>query len=215
MIIDSPVISGSLAASFRNVAITGSLGVTGSITTTGTITAQTLIVQTITSSISRITGSTSFGSSSINNHNFTGSLVVSGAMFVSSSGNVGIGTISPDALLRIDSNVASTANNMLYLYNSDYTATTRTFIRVRNNITAGSTYSSYFGQGVDHKTYIIANDTSRNDIVINGDNGNVGIGTNSPAELLEVSGSLKIGNLKIQNVNGGSSSRYKSKYMCR
>jgi hypothetical protein len=94
-----------------------------------------------------------------------------------SGGNVGIGNSSPDALLRIDSNVASTSNNMLYLYNSDYTATTRTFIRVRNNITVGSTYSSYFGQGVDKNTYIIANDTSRNDIVINGDNGNVGIGT--------------------------------------
>ena len=33
--------------------------------------------------------------------------------------------------------------------------------------------------------------------------GNVGIGSSSPAELLEVSGSLKIGNLKIQNSDGG------------
>ena len=106
------------------------------------------------------------------------------------SGNVGINTSSPDALLRIDSNVASATNNMLYLYNSDYTATTRTFIRVRNNITVGSTYSSYFGQGVDHKTYIIANDTSRNDIVINGDNGNVGIGTNSPEAALHITGAI-------------------------
>lgn len=105
---------------------------------------------------------------------------------ISSTGNVGIGNASPDALLRIDSNVASTSNNMLYLYNSDYTATTRTFIRVRNNITSGSSYSSYFGQGVDHKTYIIANDTSRNDIVINGDNGYVGIGTNDPQSKFDV-----------------------------
>lgn len=33
--------------------------------------------------------------------------------------------------------------------------------------------------------------------------GNVGIGTESPAEKLEVNGSFKIGNLKIQNANGG------------
>jgi hypothetical protein len=33
--------------------------------------------------------------------------------------------------------------------------------------------------------------------------GNVGIGTTSPAEKLEVSGSVKIGNLKIQNANSG------------
>jgi hypothetical protein len=76
MIIDSPVISGSFAASFRNVAITGSLGVTGSITTTGTITAQTLVVQTITSSTDFVTGSTRFGSLATNTHQFTGSMYV-------------------------------------------------------------------------------------------------------------------------------------------
>lgn len=38
---------------------------------------------------------------------------------------------------------------------------------------------------------------------INPSNGNLGIGTTSPAEKLEVSGSVKIGNLKIQNADGG------------
>jgi hypothetical protein len=119
-------------------------------------------------------------------------------MRITSSGNVGIGTTTPDALLRIDSNVASANNTMLYLYNADYTGTTRSFVRVRNNISAGSTYSSYFGQGADRKTYIIANDTSRNDIVINGDNGYVGVGTNSPSYLLDVSGSIKAGRVVYQ-----------------
>jgi len=45
----------------------------------GTITATTLVVQTITSSVSTITGSTQFGSSSINTHQFTGSLSVTGS----------------------------------------------------------------------------------------------------------------------------------------
>jgi hypothetical protein len=117
---------------------------------------------------------------------------------ITTSGNVGIGTTTPDALLRIDSNVASANNTMLYLYNADYTGTTRSFVRVRNNISAGSTYSSYFGQGADRKTYIIANDTSRNDIVINGDNGYVGVGTNNPSYLLDVSGSIKAGRVVYQ-----------------
>jgi len=34
-------------------------------------------------------------------------------------------------------------------------------------------------------------------------NGRLGIGTNSPAEKLEVNGSFKVGNLKIQDANGG------------
>jgi hypothetical protein len=88
---------------FYGGTVTGSLTVNGTQTINGTLTAQTLVVQTITSSISRITGSTSFGSSSINNHNFTGSLIVSGAMFVSSSGNVGIGITNPtNAKLQIN-----------------------------------------------------------------------------------------------------------------
>jgi hypothetical protein len=107
-------------------------------------------------------------------------------MRITSSGNVGIGTSNPDALLRIDSNVASANNNMLYLYNADFTSTTRSFIRVRNNISAGSTYSSYFGQGADRKTYIIANDTSRNDLVINGDDGYIGMGTKNPSSKLTI-----------------------------
>jgi hypothetical protein len=249
-----PIVTGSLT-------VTGSVNVSGSITTNSTITATTLVVQTITSSISFVTGSTKFGAISSNTHQFTGSLNVTGALYVAtgsvgigtvspsqlfevvggeikagrvdtsqeggqvsfgrstdnatawyidaygstsspilrfvdvtgaavrmviSGSNVGIGTSNPDALLRIDTNVASTANNMLYLYNADFTSTTRTFIRIRNNISAGSTYSTYIGQGVDKKTYIIANDTSRNDFVINGDDGYIGIGTKNPSSKVTI-----------------------------
>jgi hypothetical protein len=63
-----------------NVVVTGSLTTSGSLTTTGTITATTLVVQTITSSISSITGSTNFGSVIGNTHNFTGSVGISGSL---------------------------------------------------------------------------------------------------------------------------------------
>ena len=68
-----------------SVQITGSLGVTGSInstgniTTTGTLTAQTLVVQTITSSITYSSGSNIFGNSTANTQTMTGSLNVSGS----------------------------------------------------------------------------------------------------------------------------------------
>jgi hypothetical protein len=60
--------------------ITGSMLISGSLTTTGTITATTLVVQTITSSISSITGSTNFGSLAANTHTFTGSINASGSL---------------------------------------------------------------------------------------------------------------------------------------
>jgi hypothetical protein len=87
------------------------LVVSGSLTALSTITAQTLVVQTITSSISSITGSTNFGSLSSNTHTFTGSMYVTGALYVP-TGSVGIGTTSPSSKLTIES---STYDNFIKL----------------------------------------------------------------------------------------------------
>jgi autotransporter-associated beta strand protein len=62
--------------------ITGSAVVTGSLTVTGNIVAQTLVVQTITSSVVEITGSTQFGSTTANTHEFTGSVGITGSLLV-------------------------------------------------------------------------------------------------------------------------------------
>ena len=67
----------------------------GALTTTSTITAQTLVVQTITSSVNFVTGSTKFGVISSNTHQFTGSMSVSGSTAYF-AGNVGVGTTSPN-----------------------------------------------------------------------------------------------------------------------
>jgi len=60
--------------------LTGSLDISGSLTVGGTITAQTLIVQTITSSVDFVTGSTIFGSQLSNTHQFTGSVNITGSL---------------------------------------------------------------------------------------------------------------------------------------
>ena len=88
-----PIVTGSLT-------VTGSVNVSGSITTNSTITATTLVVQTITSSISAITGSTNFGSLSSNTHTFTGSINASGSanfsgsLTVNGAATLGTGTSS-------------------------------------------------------------------------------------------------------------------------
>jgi hypothetical protein len=95
-----------------NPTVSGSLLVTGSLTTTGTITSQTLVVQTVTSSIEFVTGSTRNGTLSTNTHEFTGSVSITGSaaallnvnngvLYVSASGNVGIGTSSPSVELHV------------------------------------------------------------------------------------------------------------------
>jgi hypothetical protein len=63
----------------------------------GTITAQTLVVQTITSSISWITGSTKFGSLITDIHQFTGSISVSGSLRVV-SGSITGSRINPRSI---------------------------------------------------------------------------------------------------------------------
>jgi len=74
-------LSGSLFVSGSSV-FSGSVNISGSLTTTGTITAQTLVVQTITSSIEFVTGSTRNGSLLSNTHQFTGSVGITGSLSV-------------------------------------------------------------------------------------------------------------------------------------
>jgi hypothetical protein len=113
MILNSPTISGSLTVT-GNIITSGSITLSGSVasasyaqnattaqtssyanafTVAGTLTAQTLVVQTITSSVDFVTGSTRFGSISGNTHQFTGSVGISGSLSgigATFSGNVRI-----------------------------------------------------------------------------------------------------------------------------
>jgi hypothetical protein len=68
--------------------------ITGSLTVTGNINAQTLVVQTITSSIDFVTGSTRFGSNTGNTHQFTGSILVSGSQTINGTLGVAIGGVT-------------------------------------------------------------------------------------------------------------------------
>ena len=72
----------AVSSSFATSAVTASYA--DSLTVAGTLTAQTLVVQTITSSVDFVTGSTRFGSISANTHQFTGSVSVSGSIISSS-----------------------------------------------------------------------------------------------------------------------------------
>jgi hypothetical protein len=92
----------ALAQSASNAVAAQTASFANEFTVASTLTAQTLVVQTITSSVDFVTGSTRFGSILDNTHIFSGSVTMNpGGLFVSSSGNVGIGTITPTDLLHL------------------------------------------------------------------------------------------------------------------
>jgi hypothetical protein len=89
--ISGSITSASFADSASNATNAISASYANNLTVAGTLTAQTLVVQTITSSVDFVTGSTRFGTILGNTHVFSGSVTMNpGGLFVSSSGNVGI-----------------------------------------------------------------------------------------------------------------------------
>jgi hypothetical protein len=86
-VIGTNTITGSLNVSGSSTIIgttvlSGSLTVSGSITSNGTLTAQTLVVQTITSSVLYSSGSNVFGNSLSNTQTFTGSVGITGSVAI-------------------------------------------------------------------------------------------------------------------------------------
>ena len=140
--------------SLGNIVVSGSLTATGAITVSGsiasasfatnaatassadnllvrsTLTAQTLVVQTITSSVDFVTGSTRFGSTGSNTHQFTGSVSITGSLTGTTatfSGNMGIGgaTLSSwgsgwTALETTGGSLSTNASSNLRLLQNNY-----------------------------------------------------------------------------------------------
>jgi hypothetical protein len=86
-------------------------------TVRGTLTAQTIIAQTITSSIDFVTGSTRNGSDLTNTHEFTGSVSIAGSLAIPS---VSVGTTETNIL------VADTSGNIRFRSNLSLQGTTGT-----------------------------------------------------------------------------------------
>jgi hypothetical protein len=201
--------------SLGNIVVSGSITTTGTVAISGsfasasfaatassadnllvrnTLTAQTLVVQTITSSVDFVTGSTQFGTLLTNTHVFSGSVTINpGGLFVSSSGNVGISTLAP--------------NHQLATYNSTRNATTAInagnsntipAISIQSDVNAWTDASNGFAfvYNTDNGNldlYRKQGSTTQSQVMTwVRSNGNVGIGTLNPARSLHLSSSSDV-----------------------
>jgi hypothetical protein len=119
---------------------------------------------------------------------FTGTKVVGDSAIYESGGKVGIGTSSPGAKLEINQ------NSWVDILKVGLLTSTNRLI-----LSSGATWASISGSI-----------TNRNDIVIQHSNGNVGIGTTSPSEKLDVAGNIDVSSNQIKNYYGFPRPNYDS-----
>ena len=207
-----------LAASdtFKSTGIrVGDSVITGSLTVTDTIIAQEFHTEFVSSSIIFESGSTKFGDSSDDIHQFSGSLRVTGSGdHYILGGNVGIGTTTPGEMLEISSGLATHAKILIdagadaSLILDKGAGSRRSHIDYKIAGTskwyAGTADSDVVGSGDD---YFIGTTVggSNAEFFLKESNGNVGIGNNNPSEKLTVEGNISAsGNAIIKGDITGS-----------
>jgi hypothetical protein len=132
-------------------------------------------VQTITSSIDYVTGSTRFGSLLTNTHTFTGSVNITGSISsygpITSTGNIS----SQGGIMNVFYNTSAAQPAHLVL--ADSTNTQQMLIGYNSASQYSSIQSIY--QGVGYKN-----------LILNSAGGNVGVGTTNPTGKLDVWGTI-------------------------
>jgi hypothetical protein len=158
---------------------------------TGSITAQTLVVQTVTSSIVYSSGSNTFGNQLTNVQQFTGSLRVTGSTTL--NGNAAIGLNPSSATIRTleinssGNSLASNTTSQILLTGNAYYGS--------GGWTYGSTAAaSYYQQNLGAHSWFIAPSgtagavTNFTQSMTLDSSGKLGIGTSSPYASLQVNG---------------------------
>jgi len=166
----------ALAQSASNAVSAATASFANTLTVAGNLTAQTLVVQTITSSVDFVTGSTRFGSILGNTHTFTGSVLVTGSIITDSviTSNTTIGAALPNTSGTSQSNG----------------------LRLRLTTAGDSTAVIDYGTAGGNGGWIQATNKSdlatNYNLLLNPNGGNIGVGTTSPNDFIDAGLGLAI-----------------------
>jgi hypothetical protein len=163
----------ALAQSASNAVSAQTASFANAFTVASTLTAQTLVVQTITSSVDFVTGSTRFGSIIDNTHVFTGSMSVSGSTDIKDQLRIGGSTV-----ISYDTNAETTRLGVGYAPVSFAKA-----IIIDNSTDHGLMVRQNNGAG---KIVEFSGPEGALGLMVSG-SGRVGIGTANPSAPLEIS----------------------------
>ncbi len=147
-------------------ALTVANGGTGATTLTGILQGNG------TSAITGVTGTTGW----FPYFNSANTILATSTIFVSTASNVGIGTVSPDYKLDVEQITAGSITSAMF-NNLDYTAGNRNAIKIRQQISAGASYSAFLGVDQTSGSVFLSDDSIAANHLTVSSTGNVGVGT--------------------------------------
>ena len=183
-----------------NLTVYGSVTANG-LSTSGDLTADTLTltgVSLIDNNTAVISGSNIFGSDISNSHQFTGSVDITGSLTVTQS-------ITTDILV-VDSEIQSKGDTDTKVVFGPAPYTDEMILYAGGvkmlTLDEGTNTSVIVNDGGEDVNFRVESDNDQNAFFVEGETGNVGIGTNDPKTKFEVIGDSQIaGNLTISGSN--------------